>query len=230
MRIEIWSDVVCPWCYIGKRRLEEALASFAHRDEVEIVWRSFQLDPTAPKVATESIATALGRKYGGGDEAGRQMVEQMQQVALEVGLDFSGYPDAKRVNTIDAHRVLHAAGDRRGELKEALLRAYFVEVRNVADHDELTAIASGVGLDEDDVRRVLASDEHRAEVDADIDAAQDLGAGGVPFFVVDRRYGISGAQPTEVFTRTLERAWADRAPLQMASSDVPGACGPEGCG
>lgn len=235
MLIEIWSDVVCPWCYIGKRRLEEALTSFAHRDEVEIVWRSYQLDPTAPKVATESIASALGRKYGGGEDAGRQMVQQMQQVALEVGLDFSGYPDAKRVNTVDAHRVLHAAGELRGELKEALLRAYFVEVRDVADHDELTAIAVGVGLDETDVRRVLASDEHLAEVEADVDAARDLGAGGVPFFVVDRRYGISGAQPVEVFTQTLERAWADRAPLAMVTADggdefAEGAvCGPEGC-
>ncbi len=231
MRIEIWSDVVCPWCYIGKRRLEEALESFAHRDEVEIVWRSFQLDPTAPKVAVESIASALGRKYGGGDAAGRQMVEQLQQVAVEVGLDFSQYPDAKRVNTVDAHRLLHAAGDLRGELKEALLRAYFVEVRDVADHDVLTEVAVGAGLAEDDVRRVLASDEHLAEVDADAEAAQDLGAGGVPFFVIDRRFGIAGAQPVEVFTQTLERAWAERAPLSMmaGAGDDGAVCGPEGC-
>ncbi|WP_323792652.1 DsbA family oxidoreductase, partial [Nocardioides sp.] len=182
-----------------------------------------------------SIASALGRKYGGGDAAGRQMVQQVQQVAGEVGLDFSQYPDAKRVNTVDAHRLLHAAGDLRADLKEALLRAYFVDVRDVADHDELAAIAVGAGLAEDDVRRVLASDEHLTEVDADADAAQDLGAGGVPFFVIDRRFGISGAQPVEVFTQTLERAWAERPTLQMATGvtdrdDASGeVCGPEGC-
>jgi len=235
MRIEIWSDVVCPWCYIGKRRLEEALAGFPHRDEVEIVWRSFELDPTAPQVATESIASALGRKYGGGEAAGRQMVEQMQGVAQEVGLDFSAYPEAKRVSTVDAHRVLHAAGDLRGDLKEALLRAYFVEVRDVADHDELVAIATSVGLAEDHVRRVLASDEHRADVEADVEAARDLGAGGVPFFVIDRRFGISGAQPVEVFTQALEQAHAAASPLISVGSDSRGdsdggaVCGPDGC-
>lgn len=229
MRIEIWSDIVCPWCYVGKRRLEEALAAFPHSDEVEIVWRSYQLDPTAPKIATENIAEALARKYGGGLENAHQMMAQVQQVAAELGLDYSRYADAKRVNTIDAHRLLHAAGEKRGELKEALLRAYFVEIRNVADHGELTAIATGIGLDEADVRRVLASEEHLAAVGADIEAAQDLGAGGVPFFVVDGRYGIGGAQPVEVFAQTLERAWADKAPLKMATGDTGTVCGPEGC-
>ncbi|CAN5478625.1 DsbA family oxidoreductase [soil metagenome] len=231
MHIEIWSDVVCPWCYIGKRRLEEALAAFPHRDEVEIVWRSYQLDPTAPRVATESMAEALGRKYGGGLDGAREMMANVQQVAAEVGLDYSRMSESLRVNTIDAHRLLHAAGDLRGELKEALLRAYFVELRNVADHDELTAIATEVGLAEDDVRRVLASDEHLADVEADVEAAQELGAGGVPFFVVDRRYGISGAQPVEVFAQTLERAWADRAPLTVVGSESGGGavCGPDGC-
>lgn len=152
------------------------------------------------------------------------MMDQIKQVAEEVGLDYSRMDESLRVSTVDVHRVLHAAGDRRGELKEALLRAYFVELRDVADHDELIAIATGVGLAEDDVRRVLASDEHQA----DVEAAQDLGAEGVPFFVVDRRYGISGAQPVEVFTQTLERAWADRAPLEMATGGDGAACGPEG--
>jgi predicted DsbA family dithiol-disulfide isomerase len=238
MRIEIWSDVVCPWCYIGKRRLEEALAAFPHRDQVEIRWRSYQLDPSAPREATESMAEVIGRKYGGGLAGAHQMMQQVQEVAAEVGLDYSRMAESLRVNTVDAHRLLHLAGERgtevQGELKEALLRAYFVELRDVADHDELVAIATAAGLEETDVRRVLGSDEHLADVQADIEAAQDLGAGGVPFFVVDRRYGISGAQPVEVFTRTLEQAWADRAPLAM----VPGAegdgaggevCGPEGC-
>jgi predicted DsbA family dithiol-disulfide isomerase len=244
MRIEIWSDVVCPWCYIGKRRLEQALEAFPHRDQVEIVWRSYQLDPAAPREATESresMAEVIGRKYGGGVAGAMQMIGQVQEVAAEVGLDYSRMAESLRVNTVDAHRLLHAAGDAQGDLKEALLRAYFVELRDVADHEELVAIATGAGLAEPDVRRVLGSDEHLADVRADIDAAQDLGAGGVPFFVVDRRYGISGAQPVEVFTRALEQAWADRAPLTMVADDADDAttdsraaadgavCGPEGC-
>ncbi len=213
MLVEIWSDVVCPWCYIGKRRFEEALAGFEHRDDVEVVWRSFQLDPTTPArhpgEPTETVAEHLGRKYGGGVEAGRSMIERVQAVAAEVGLDYARYPDAQRANTLDAHRLLHAAGPRQGDLKEALLHAYFVEARNVADHDVLTRVAVGAGLEEAVVGEVLAGDAYRAEVEADVDAAADLGAGGVPFFVVDRRFAISGAQPAEVMAQTLERAWTE---------------------
>ncbi|MDO9455928.1 DsbA family protein [Nocardioides sp.] len=229
MRIEIWSDVVCPWCYIGKRRLEEALAGFEHRDQVEVVWRSFQLDPSAPTVPTENVADMIGRKYGGGPDAARQMMSQVQQVASEVGLDFTRHADGLHLNTVDAHRLLHAAGDRRGDLKEAMLNAYFVEARNLADHDVLTELAVSVGLDADEARAVLSSDAHRAEVDADAAQAQAYGATGVPFFVVDATYGVSGAQPTEVFAQLLDQAWAARSPLTMVSAGAAPGCDGDEC-
>ena len=232
MQIEIWSDVVCPWCYIGKRRFEAALATFEHADDVEIVWRSFELDPSAPKEPVETVAEALGRKYGGGPEAGTQMVDRVEAVAAEEGLLFRHH-QSLRVNTVDAHRVLHLALETggpalQGRLKEALLAAYFVETENVADHDTLLRIAAGVGLDEVRVKEVLTGDEYADAVEADVREAVSLGATGVPFYVVDRKYGIAGAQPGEVFAQVLEKAWAESHP----TLDVVGgaeACGPDGC-
>jgi predicted DsbA family dithiol-disulfide isomerase len=227
MLIEVWSDVVCPWCYIGKRRLEAALAEFPHRDEVEVVWRSFQLDPSAPTTPTETVAEHLGNTYGGGAAGGQQMIDRVEAVAAEEGLIFR-LGQAQRVGTMDAHRLLHAAGDKRGELKEALLRAYFIEAQNVADHDVLSRIAAEVGLDEATVTSVLGGDVHADAVEADIRQAAAYGATGVPFFVVEGRYGISGAQPVETFRQTLDRAWADNHPAieLVGGADV---CGPDGC-
>jgi predicted DsbA family dithiol-disulfide isomerase len=239
MRIEIWSDVACPWCYIGKRRLEQALEGFEHRDEVEVLWRSFLLDPGAPAQPTsETTAEHLGRKYGGGPAAGQQMVDRMEATAAEAGLLFR-LGAAQRVSTIDAHRVLHLAGDpdhggsaeRLDALKERLLRAYMVESANVADPAVLTEAATEVGIDAERVAEVLAGKEYADDVEADIDQAAAFGATGVPFFVIDRKYGVAGAQPAEAFTQVLERAWADAHPvLQMAGGDDAGdACGPDGC-
>ena len=208
MRIEIWSDVVCPWCYIGKRRLESALADFPHRDQVQIVWRSFQLDPSAPTTPTETVLDMLGRKYGAGQDA----VDRVEALAAEEGMLFR-HGQAPHVNTLDAHRLLHAAGDQRGELKEALLHAYFVNAENVADHDVLTRIATDVGLD---------------EVEADIRQAAAYGATGVPFFVIDSKYGISGAQPVETFAQALDRAWSETHPAIVVIGGAD-ACGPDGC-
>ncbi|HEY0905371.1 MAG TPA: DsbA family oxidoreductase [Marmoricola sp.] len=232
MRIEIWSDVVCPWCYIGKRRLEKALASFPH--EVDIVWRSFQLDPSAPVEPVETVAESLGRKYGGGPAAGRQMIDRVEAVAAEEGLLFKLH-QAKRANTVDAHRVLHLAREvggaaLQGRLKEALLSAYFIETENVADHDTLVRIAAGVGLDAARVGEVLSSAAYADAVEADIREAARLGATGVPFYVVDRKYGVAGAQPAETFTQVLERAWADaHPPLDLVGGGQGDACGPDGC-
>ncbi|MGN6780446.1 MAG: DsbA family oxidoreductase [Marmoricola sp.] len=235
MRIEIWSDVVCPWCYIGKRRLEKALAAFPHRDEVEVVWRSFELDPGAPAVPAETVAESLGRKYGGGAEAGRQMIDRVEAVAAEEGLRFRHH-QALRVNTTDAHRLLHLAletGGReaQGRLKEALLSAYFVETENVADHDTLLRIAVENGLDPARVAEVLSGAEYADGVQADIAEAAALGATGVPFFVIDRRFGVAGAQPVEVFAQVLERAWDETHPKidVVGGSSESGVCGPDGC-
>lgn len=228
MRIEIWSDVVCPWCYIGKRRLEKALADWPHRDEVEVVWRSFQLDPSAPTVPTQTVAEHLGGKYGGGAAGGQQMIDRVEAVAAEEGLLFR-LGEAQRVGTVDAHRLLHAAGDQRAELKEALLHAYFVEAANVADHDTLTRVAVGVGLDEALVETVLGSDEHADAVEADIRQAAAYGATGVPFFVIEGRYAVSGAQPVETFRQALDRAWAETRPAIEVVGGAADACGPDGC-
>ncbi len=234
MRIEIWSDVVCPWCFIGKRRLESALADFEHRDEVEIVWRSFQLDPAAPQVPTQSVAESLGQKYGGGPAAGQQMVDQVEAVAAEEGLLFR-LGEAQRVNTVDAHRVLHLALATGGPalqsaLKEELLSAYFLRAENVADHALLQRLAEGVGLAGDRVAEVLASQEYADDVEADVREAASLGATGVPFFVVDRRLGVSGAQPADTFRQVLQRAWDDAHPkLDLVGGGSADACGPDGC-
>ena len=224
MRIEIWSDVVCPWCYIGKRRLESALADFPHRDQVEVVWRSFQLDPSAPTTPTETVLDMLGRKYGAGQDA----IDRVEALAAEEGMLFR-HGQAPHVNTLDAHRLLHAAGVKRGELKEALLHAYFVEAQNVADHDVLARVATEVGLDDVTVKSVLTSDEHADDVEADIRQAAAYGATGVPFFVVEGRYGISGAQPTETFRHALDRAWAETQPAIEVIGGTDDACGPDGC-
>ena len=233
MRIEIWSDVVCPWCYIGKRRLETAIEkSGLPADELEIVWRSYELDPSAPQEPVETVAEALGRKYGGGPEAGRGMVERVQAVAAEEGMIWRHH-ESLRVRTVDAHRVLHLALETggpqlQGRLKEALLAAYFEQVANVADADTLTRIAAGVGLDAERVREVLASDEYADAVEADIREAVALGATGVPFYVIDRKYGVPGAQPAETFVQVLERAWNESHP-QLDLVGGGEVCGPDGC-
>ena len=237
MRIDIWSDVVCPWCYIGKRRLEAALRNgWADRDDIEIVYHSFQLDPSSPREATQTVAEHLGEKYGGGAAGGQEMIDRIEAVAAEEGLIFR-LGEAKRGNTIDAHRLLHLALEQggpelQGSLEESLLAAYFLEAGNPADHDTLARIAADAGLDPVRIREVLAGDDFADAVESDLGQAVAYGASGVPFFVIDGRYGISGAQPAEVFEETLRRADADAGLLVTVSAPTDeshGACGPGGC-
>jgi predicted DsbA family dithiol-disulfide isomerase len=236
MRIEIWSDVVCPWCFIGKRRLETALAGFDHADEVEVVWRSFELDPSAPTEPTTSVVEHLGTKYGGGRAAGEQMQARVAEVAAGEGLTFRN-GEALWGSTHDAHRLLHLAlaeggPQLQGRLKEALLAAYFEGAESPTDHAVLTRVATGAGLDAGRVAEVLASGEYAEAVQADQQQAAAFGATGVPFVVVDRTYGVSGAQPAEVFGQVLQQAWDDAHPVLQtvgggASDDTT--CGPDGC-
>lgn len=233
MRIEIWSDVVCPWCFVGKRRLESALAGFEHADEVEVVYRSFELDPTAPHHGHELSTGVLARKYGRSEGEMRRMQQQLIDLAAEEGLAFRLF-DTVHTNTVDAHRLLHLALDAGGpalqrELKEALLSSYFEQAEDVGDHDVLAKVAVGIGLDEARVRDVLAGQEYADAVAADIAQARAYGATGVPFFVVDRAYGISGAQPAEVFSQVLDQAWAASHPVLQAVGGDAEACGPDGC-
>ncbi|TYP87986.1 DsbA family oxidoreductase [Blastococcus xanthinilyticus] len=223
MQVEVWSDVVCPWCYIGKRRLESALEMFPHRDQVEVVWRSFQLDPSVPEGETHPTLPALAAKYGSGVEQMRENMAQVEQVAAGEGLEYS-LADAVSGNTLLAHELLHLAAEhgRRNELKELLLHAYFEEGRPVFDVESLVPFGVQVGLDEAEVRAALTDRRYLAAVRQDGATAQALGATGVPFFVVDRKYGAAGAQPAELLLQILERAWADANPLIT----VPAA---EGC-
>jgi predicted DsbA family dithiol-disulfide isomerase len=237
MRIEIWSDVVCPWCYIGKRRLERALAAFPHADEVEVVYRSFELDPSAPRHEhggeRELPTPVLARKYGQSEAQMRRMQEQLIATAAEEGLAFRLLENV-HTNTVDAHRLLHLALEIGGpalqrELKEAMLAAYFSRAEDVGDPAVLRRLATGAGLDAARVDEVLAGDEFADAVEADIAQARAYGAGGVPFHVVDGRYGVSGAQPSEVFGQVLERAWSESHPVLETIGGGADACGPDGC-
>ncbi|MDQ8701754.1 DsbA family oxidoreductase [Streptomyces sp. LHD-70] len=230
MRVEIWSDIACPWCYIGKARFEQGLADFAHRDAVEVVHRSFELDPNRPKGDTAPVIDMLAQKYGRTVDEARAMEQHVAENARAEGL---GYRTEGRDhgNTFDIHRLLHLARarGRQDELLTLAYRANFAEERSVFDPEVLLALAVEAGLDEAEARAVLADGTAYAEdVRADEREAAELGATGVPFFVLDRRYGVSGGQPAEVFTQALEQAWGDRAPLTAVTSGAD-SCGPDGC-
>jgi len=209
MQVEIWSDVVCPWCYLGKRRFEQALEGFEHRDEVEVVFRSFELDPTITPGTTEATVDMLARKYGMSLAQAHDAQRQMEQRAAGDGLEFR-MDGLRSGNTRDAHRLLHLAKEhgKEPELVERLHRAYFTEQTSVFDADTLADLAVEVGLDRADAEKVLATDAYADAVEADERTARELGATGVPFFVIDRRYGVSGAQPADVLRQALERAYA----------------------
>jgi predicted DsbA family dithiol-disulfide isomerase len=233
MRIEIWSDVVCPWCYVGKRRLERALGDFRHADEVEVVYRSFELDPSAPRHGHELTTGVIARRYGRTEAQMREAQQQLIDLAAEEGLAMRLFENV-HTNTVDAHRLLHLALAEGGPalqrgLKESLLAAYFLRAEDVGDHGVLRAAAVAAGLDGGRVDEVLAGTDFADAVEADVAQARAYGATGVPFFVVDERYGVSGAQATEVFAQVLERAWAERTPtIQVVGEDAE-VCGPDGC-
>jgi predicted DsbA family dithiol-disulfide isomerase len=209
MQVEIWSDVVCPWCYLGKRRFEQALESFEHRDDVSVSYRSFELDPSAPAGQTTPTAAMLASKYGMSDAQAQAAQRQMEERAAQDGLIFR-MAGLHSGNTRDAHRLLQFAKDRQlqPELMERLHRAYFTDQESIFDRDALAGYAADVGLDRAQAAKVLANDEYSAAVDADEQLASSLGATGVPFFVIDRKYGISGAQPAEVIGQVLDQVWA----------------------
>jgi predicted DsbA family dithiol-disulfide isomerase len=223
MQVEVWSDVVCPWCYIGKRKLETALSRFPHADQVEVVWRSFQLDPSIPEGHTEPTLPALAAKYGKPVEEMAAMQQRVEDIAAGEGLEYH-LAEGISGNTLRAHELIHLAAERGlgGAMKERLLHAHFEEQRSVFDVDSLAALAVEVGLDDAEVRAALADRRFLPAVREDIDTARALGATGVPFFVVDRAYGAAGAQPAETLLELLQRAWSDSHPLVT----VPAA---EGC-
>jgi predicted DsbA family dithiol-disulfide isomerase len=229
--IDIWSDIACPWCYVGKRRLEAALALFPHRADVEVTWRAFELDPAAPPVrdAHVSHAERIAKKYGMSVAKAEAAMKNLTEVAAADGLEFH-FEKTQSGNTFDAHRVLHLALERgvQDAVKERLLRGYMTEGVAIGVRDELVTLASEAGLDLDEVRAMLDSSRYSAEVRADEEQAAALGISGVPFFVIGGRYAVSGAQPTSALLEALERAWGDVNPDRLG--EVEGAaCGPDGC-
>jgi predicted DsbA family dithiol-disulfide isomerase len=228
VHVEIWSDIACPWCYIGKRRFEAALEGFEHADQVTVTWRSFELDPSAPAERPGDRAVHLAKKYGSSVEHAEQMHQQMTDVAAGEGLDFR-FDIARDGNTFDAHRLLHLAEAHRLQdaMKERVMRAYLTEGELMSDHATLQRLAADVGLPEDEVRDVLATDRYAAEVRENEATGTSLGITGVPFFVVDRAFGASGAQSPEVLRDLLDRAWEARPKVEIVTGGDT--CGPDGC-
>lgn len=223
MKVEIWSDVVCPWCAIGKRRFETALAGFEHADDVEVVWRSFELDPAAPRQPAGSATQRLAEKYGVPLEQAEAMNARVTEQAAGEGLEFR-MDLARPGNTVDAHRLLHLAKDRgvQGAVKDRLLKAYFTEGEAISDPATLARLGAEAGLDANEAAEVLAGDRYRAEVRADEAEARALGISGVPFFVLDRKYGVSGAQPADLFAQALRQAYAEARPVRMVGAHAHG--------
>ena len=226
MKVEIWSDVVCPWCYIGKRHFEAAVAEFGDRDELTCVWRSFQLDPSAPAQTEGDPVDRLATKYGMSRADAEAAQARVTAAAADAGLEFH-LERARSGNTLDAHRLLHHAAtvQKQDVLKERFMAAYFTEGAAIADHAVLVGLAGEVGVDVAAAQAVLDGDEFATEVRNDIRHAQELGIRGVPYFVIDSRFGISGAQPAELLLQALRKAHAS-APLieTVAPVAAEGAC------
>ncbi|OMD70560.1 disulfide bond formation protein DsbA [Paenibacillus odorifer] len=210
MRIDIWSDYACPFCYIGKRRLENALSQFPNRNQVEVVFRSFQLDPNAEVSTDKSIHELLATKYGMTVEKAKAMNAQLAEQAKDVGLEFN-FDTVKHTNTFDSHRLSHFASTKGkgAEMSERLLRAYFTDSLNLGDRSVLASLAAEVGLDQAEAAAMLETDAFANEVNGDIEEGSRLNITGVPFFVFNNKYALSGAQPGPVFTEVLDTVWAE---------------------
>ena len=243
MKIDIWSDIACPWCYIGLTRFDRALAAFEHRDGVEVTLHSFQLDPTLPEAYDGTETQYLAQRKGLPEASVKEMFGHVSAAAASEGLTMD-FDTLAVANSRKAHRVLHAAMDAdpsgrvAHDLKLALFGAHFTDGESISDADVLARLAEGAGLDADLARAALEDEALDAKVQADIDAARSLGISGVPFFVLHEKYGISGAQPFEVFTQALEQVWAEAHPKPAFETlTIPGlkqdatgpACGPDGC-
>ncbi len=228
MHVEIWSDIACPWCYVGKRRFETALAGFEHRDGVRVTWRSFELDPSAPAERTGDGAQHLADKYGMSRDEALAAQQRLTDVAAGEGLAFR-FDRSRGGNTFDAHRVVHLAADHdlQDAMKERIMRAYLEEGELISDAAVLERLAVEVGLDAGEVRSVLAGDRYADEVRADERTAAGLGIHAVPFFVVDRKIGASGAQPPEVLLELLRQAWPEQPAVQVVADGAT--CGSDGC-
>ena len=232
MKVEIWSDIVCPFCYIGKRRFEQAFAEFAHADAVEVVWRSFELTPDYRPVPGRSVHESLAEKKGISVAKAKEMGDYMATMAQEVGLQYD-FDHAVPTNTFLGHQLIHFAAKhgRQGAAKERLLAAYYLEGQNLNEIETLARLAAEIGLDADEARAALAAGTYAEAVRYDEYQAQQINVRGVPFFVFEDKYAVSGAQPAELFAEVLAKVWDETQPAKPAPvlvADGP-ACGPDGC-
>ena len=211
MKVEIWSDVICPWCYVGKRNFDAALSGFEYRGEVDVVWRAYELDPNAPPERSGSYIERISRKYGISPDDARQRMSRIVTLGAAAGIEFR-FDELRAGNTFDAHRLLHLARSlgRQQELQERLFAATFSEGHPIGERETLVKLAADVGLAEADVQGMLESRDFADDVRADEVEALELGVSGVPFFAFDRRYAVAGAQAPAVLVEVLERAWAER--------------------
>ncbi|GAB3817675.1 protein disulfide isomerase FrnE [Tessaracoccus terricola] len=236
LNIDIWSDIACPWCFIGKKRFETALESFAAKDQVSVTWHSYQLDPSLPERSELSEKDYLSQAKGMPADQVTGMLAQVTETARAEGLNYD-FDSLVPANSMKAHQLLHAAKEAGldvGAVKEALLSAHFEKGEVISGEEVLVRIGTAHGLSAEAVREALVSDELNAAVRQDIEQARAIGVNGVPFFVFQDKYGVSGAQPAEVFTQVLDQVWDEIKPATPSFITIPGsenapACGPEGC-
>lgn len=230
MKVEIWSDIACPFCYIGKRHFEKAVQSFSDDANIEVEWRSFELDPNAKKDYEDDLYTLLANKYGQTREWAINSAESMRQKGKDIGLEFN-FDDTISTNTFDAHRLIHLAKShgKQNEIEEALFEAYFRNGKHIGNQEVLLDIGERIGLDEKELRSMLDSDLYSKEVRDDEALSQQFGIRGVPYFVINRKYGISGAQPVAHFVQVLEKAQQDDSPLIVDNVEKGDSCDVDGC-
>jgi predicted DsbA family dithiol-disulfide isomerase len=233
LKVQIWSDIMCPFCYIGKRRIEEALQNFEHKDAVEIEWKSYQLDASFIASPEDNMVEHLAEKYRKDNDWAQNMLDNMTQNAKTAGLDFH-FEKAILANSFNAHRLLHLAKkyNLANDLEELLFKAYLTEGKNINDLETLSKLGIEVGLDAEEIAQVLNSDTYGSEVQQDQEEANAIGVQGVPFFVLDNKYAISGAQPAAAFLETLEKVWEEgkfeTKPTLLNTTDG-NSCGIDGC-
>ncbi|AZA83620.1 disulfide bond formation protein DsbA [Chryseobacterium lactis] len=231
MKIEIWSDVMCPFCYIGKNNFEQALEKLPFKDQVEVEWKSFQLDPTLDPKVTQNTIEYFREKKGVAEAQAAQMLTQVTQMGKGAGIDFN-FEKALITNTFSAHKLLHLAKkhNKSNEMEEALFIAHFIDGKNVADPEVLISLATDLGIDQEEARLAVTSDALDYEVNQDILEARNNGVSGVPFFVLNGKYAVSGAQPVEVFENALQQTYKETvSPFKDLSGNEGASCDTDGC-
>lgn len=230
MKIQIWSDVMCPFCYIAKKNFEKALDSFSFKNEVELEWKSFQLDPELEEYSGDmSISEYFVKRKGFSETQLKQFQQQLKQMGKTAGIEFN-QESTIAANTLSAHKLLHFAKEHHqaDAMEEALFEAHFVNGKNIADLDFLVSLAVQLGLDKEGATKVLFSDQYNYEVKQDIVEAKKFGISGVPYYVLDNKYAVSGAQPVEVFEKTLQQAYQERI-VTLSQDLIDNVCGIDRC-